>query len=237
MTAPVGPGMWDRVLSTVLTLAALTIAGVLVHREYSAAPSSSGQQTPGFAADWRDALEVAHHVGDTTTPIRIVVFSDLECPYCSSFHTTLKKALLSYPDMVSYSFAHFSLGGHTFAMEAARAAECASASGGFATMVDFIFANQDSLGLRDWAWFAAEAGVADIAEWSACMAESATPRIIQQGLDQGAKMNVKGTPVVYLNGWRYPGAPAETEFLQAVADLVSGKKPYDSFPSKEVRQK
>ena len=63
------------------------------------------------------------------------------------------------------------------------------------------------------------------------MSDTTVPVRVAQGLAQGATMNVIGTPVVFLNGWRYPGTPSKEEFLEAVDALLDGRKPNDEFPA------
>jgi protein-disulfide isomerase len=58
--------------------------------------------------------------------------------------------------------------------------------------------------------------------------------MIDRGIRAGEKLGVRGTPAVFLNGWRYPGVPPEADFLQAVDDLVAGKVPFDGFPATAV---
>lgn len=227
--------IWDRTLSSLLTIGALAIAAALVHREFFAQPPTSQPRVAAYDSDWQDALPAGRLVGNPLAGVKIVVFSDLECPFCQRFHGLLGRAQARHPDSLSYSFVHFPIPGHAFAPAAAHLAECASRSNKFAEAIDFIFANQDSLGTRDWQWFARGSGIMDSAGVAACLADTAMTGMISRGIDQGQKMNVTGTPAVFLNGWRYPGLPPEDEFMKAVDDLVAGKRPYPAFPVDAIR--
>lgn len=228
---------WDRALSAILVLAAVAIAGTVVHRGYfdtSSPPSQEIDRSARFDGNWRDALEGARIVGDPEASVLIVVFSDLECPFCRRFHDLLRVVTAKHGQAVAYAFAHFPLAGHQHAPDAAQAAECAAAGGRFAELLDFVFDNQDSLGVQDWLWFARGAGISDSAAFLQCMEDRAGSHMIDKGIVVGGRMGVRGTPAVFLNGWRYPGVPPEADFLQAVDDLVAGKSPFDGFPAAAV---
>jgi len=229
------PLSWERGVSGLLTVAAVVIAGALVHREIGAVrapfPLVESQRYEG---DWRDILPAGRVVGDSAAPVRVVVFSDIECPFCKRFHETLLRAVHKYPNDIAYTFIHFPLPSHQSALGAARLVECASLAGKFETALDFMFANQGALGGEDWSWFAAGIGVDRHPEFESCLADTRTPELIERGLAAGASIGVRGTPVVFLNGWRYPGAPPDIEFSRAVDELVAGRPPYPDFPRSAV---
>jgi hypothetical protein len=236
MKETLGQSRWDRVVSGSLTVAALALAVVLGHREFFGPPAGRpGNETPRYQSDWRQTLPAGRVVGDVDAPVMIAVVSDLECPFCKRFHASLQGVMEAYPLEVAYTFVHFPLPSHKHALSAARFAECASLAGRFSAALDFVFANQESLGLRDWDWFAREIGVQANADFRRCMEDPGTPGLIEKGLAEGARIGARGTPVVFLNGWRYPGAPADAEFRQAVDDLLAGKAPYEGFPPEAVR--
>jgi protein-disulfide isomerase len=180
-------------------------------------------------------LGASHSVGNPNAPIAVVEFSDLECPFCSRFHNALKSVQEKHPGKITYSFMHFPLSAHKHALRAARVAECANAAGKFAEAVDVIFANQDSLGKREWTWFMNGVSIPDTHSFARCLSDTTTPPMVREGLALGAKMKVAGTPTVFLNGWRYGGAPADTEIMRAVEDLLAGKKPYKGFPASALK--
>lgn len=226
------PSWLDRTISIMLTLAAITITGTLVHREFFA-PSLSGRvpAKAEYVENWRTLLPAGHFVGDPRAPITIVEFSDLECPFCRQFHGALRTVVDKHPGQVTYSFIHFPLAGHKHALRAAHAAECAGYAGKFAAALDVMFSHQDSLAASDWSWLMRETRMRDTTTFARCMADTTTPPRVKEGLALGSKMKIAGTPTVLLNGWRYTGMPADTELVRAVDDLLAGRKPYKGFPA------
>ena len=84
-----------------------------------------------------------HVLGSSDAPVKVIEFSDLECPFCKSFHPTMKKIAAEYPGKVAWIYRHFPLDSiHPKARKEAEAAECANEQGGndkFWAYVDRIF--------------------------------------------------------------------------------------------------
>lgn len=84
-----------------------------------------------------------HVLGNLDAPVKIIEFSDLECPFCKSFHPTMKKILSEYQGKVAWVYRHFPLDNlHPKARKEAEAAECANEQGGndkFWAYVDQLF--------------------------------------------------------------------------------------------------
>ena len=74
-----------------------------------------------------------HILGNVNAPIKIVEFSDLECPFCKSFHQTMKKIMEEYgkSGKVAWVYRHFPIDQlHSKARKEAEATECAAEQGG-----------------------------------------------------------------------------------------------------------
>lgn len=65
--------------------------------------------------------------GPATAPIRLVEFSDYECPYCGRIAGTLRSLEQRYRDRLRIVFRDFPLANHKQAAKAAEAASCAGA--------------------------------------------------------------------------------------------------------------
>lgn len=115
-------------------------------------PSTSSPSDSSFenslspeAKDMRPVSSEDHILGNPEAPVKIVEFSDLECPFCKSFHPTLKRIIEEYgrDGQVAWVYRHFPLDSiHPKARKEAEAAECAAELGGnqaFWAYVDKIF--------------------------------------------------------------------------------------------------
>ena len=77
--------------------------------------------------------------------IRVVEFSDFECPFCQKFQPVLKQVLTQFDGKVTHVWKDFPLPMHQNAMIAAIAARCAQEQGRFWEYHDVLFANQQPL--------------------------------------------------------------------------------------------
>lgn len=213
--------------SGVLVVAAVAIAGAVVHREFAARPAAGGvarsSVAPEYLASWKELLSGGVLVGDSAAPVKIIEFADLECPACKTFHSTVRAITHKAPQDVALIFVHFPLAQHRFARPAARAVECANEQGKFLTYYDLLYDKQDSLGLKAWTSFAVEAGVPDTVRFARCTSATTEVRRVETGRALGAKIGVHATPTVIVNGWRYSYPPTESELSRAILTLKAGK--------------
>jgi protein-disulfide isomerase len=221
------PWKLQRILDVVLTCSALVLVGAVVHREVGRpARVRDLSSKPEFQTNWKDFVRAGRVIyGSTAATVVLLEFSDFECPYCRRFTATLNAVQQRYGNRVGVVFLHYPLSIHRFALPAARAAECANAQGRFAAFHDVLFAKQDSLGLKPWKSYAAEAGVKDVSRFSKCEADTTTSLAITDGLQIGKDLGVRGTPTVMLNGWLYSGGTDTTRLFKAIDDLIGGREP------------
>jgi len=219
----------DRALSVALVIAAVMMAIAMTKREFF--PGGPAPRAMVFEPRWRDALPGARPIGDIGDRIQIVSFSDFECPFCARFHTTVREIQRRFPGKVGYAFVHFPIPAHRNALAAAHAAECAAELGYFTDAADSLFAAQQQLGTVQWLNIVHPRTPLDSTRARNCLLRpSGADRLVQEGKDLGAKFQVTGTPAVFLNGWRYPGMPSDTELTRAVQDILAGRIPYKGFP-------
>jgi protein-disulfide isomerase len=199
----------DRVTSTTLAIAAIVIAATYAHREFAPqrarrAPAAA----PTYVSDWQRLLPGSLVVGDSSAPIKILEFADFECPFCRNADSVYRQVKKTYGRRVALYFLHFPLGIHRFAMPAARAAECAAAEGRFGAFHDALYDKQDSLGLKSWGSFAADAGISDTTSFARCAHGTAVLPRVQWDISQANRLQVTGTPTVLVNGWRFSAPPS-----------------------------
>ncbi len=80
--------------------------------------------------------------GSNDAKIRIVEFSDFQCPFCGRAYPTIKALEQKYGDKVVIEYRHFPLSFHPYAQKAAEASECAGEQGKFWDMHDKMFGLQ-----------------------------------------------------------------------------------------------
>ncbi|MBW3655682.1 MAG: DsbA family protein [Gemmatimonadetes bacterium] len=222
-------GKLERAMTMVLTLCAVLFAAILVKREFldGNAPVTYAERStvPERVGNWDELLANGIALRSPGARVVVVEFADLECPACRQFHMRLDKAAADLNTEVGLVMLHFPLNTHRFAQPAARALECAAAAGAAARFVDVAYAKQDSFGLKPWTGYAAEAGVRDTVAFAACARDTAPVERVERGRRIGEGMDLRGTPMVIINGWRFPSPPSDTQLRGAIKALIAGKPP------------
>jgi len=128
-----------------IVVGALIIAGAII---YVWGPASGGG-TDSVSSDEarREAMleellpidELDHVRGSADASVVFYEYSDLECPFCASFHQPLLMAKEQYGDDFTWVYRHFPLATlHSKARDEANASECAGKLGGEGAFWGFI---------------------------------------------------------------------------------------------------
>lgn len=213
----------ERFTAGGLTAAVLGLTGILVYREFLRTPERPPVPPPEFVAEWEDALGAVFTPAAVPSRVRIVEFIDLECPACSAYAPVIANIREEYGAEVSVQYVHFPMAYHGHALAAAKAAECAQASGTGDAFVTTVLARQKEFGATSWADLARDAGVDDSTGFRRCMDAEGQPPRIQEGLDVGERLGVNATPTLFIEGWRYDQLPDEKQLSQFIQKLLEGK--------------
>jgi protein-disulfide isomerase len=159
-------------------------------------------------------------IGDSPTrgaadrKILLVVFSDFQCPYCAKFNDNVKKFMSKHPE-VTLVYKHFPLTqAHPQALPAAKAALAAHKQGKFWEFHDILFANQQRLGEAFYLETAKKLKL-DLKKFQADY--DGADQLIVQDFTLGRRLNVQGTPAMFLNGESLVGANSVEELEKYLA--------------------
>lgn len=213
------------ILQLVVIGCMLTVTAAVVRREFfshqsAASPSSAlGRVVPDN--EWQKYREHGRRFGSEHAMVTIVEFADFQCPVCRDFSLrTLKGVTASFPQQVAILFRHWPLSSHRFAYRAAVASECAAAQERFEPMHDLMFLKQDSIGVKPFDSFAAEAGVVDIPAFIECMSANESMPVIDRDVETITSLAGTGTPTIIFNGRRMSGAPDSARFHRMISELI-----------------
>jgi protein-disulfide isomerase len=159
--------------------------------------------------------------GYKTAPLKVEVFSDLQCPACSVAHKRLHELKEKYHDKFSVTFKHFPLPGHKWAFKAAVFAECAGEQSSFNEFIDEAYARQqvwyDMEDAEIYFFHIAENLPIDIKKFHKCVKKEEPAKKVQADLEEATKRKIKGTPYFSLNGCKpVTYGPFEKAFLEKV---------------------
>lgn len=86
--------------------------------------------------------EVGYIRGGQEAKVKMVEFSDFQCPYCKNAEAVIEDLFNKYGDKISLEYRHFPLSFHADAQKAAEASECAGEQGKFWEMHNKVFEAQ-----------------------------------------------------------------------------------------------
>lgn len=204
--------LYADVLTGALVACALVVTAAVVRREAFPPAAQGPDLRPRAVGNWAQLVSAGRWLGRSDAPVRIVEFSDFQCPFCARTHPVLEAVRRRHPGRVSVLYRHFPLDAiHPHARPAAIASECAGEQGRFGELAALLFAQQDSLGAKPWARFAVEAGVRDTAGFERCRRDARTLAAVDRDAKAGAATGIEVTPTLVINGMLRPGAITEAE--------------------------
>lgn len=171
-------------------------------------------------------LTGVHVLGRADAPLTLVEFTDLECPYCRSFHVgAFERLKREYIDTGKLRFVSrdFPLDFHPNARPAALAVRCAGAQGKFWEMRHAVTLKAGALGPDVYVALARTLDL-DVDKLSACIAAQTYGAEIDRDVAEGMSAGVTGTPSFVL------GRTAPGPSLEGVR--IVGAQPYPAFDSR-----
>lgn len=220
-----------------ILLAGIFIAGAVVYSNGTNAPqqgvsAQGGLSSAGFASGSVENIQPItaddHILGNPNAPVKLVEFSDTECPFCKSFHPTMHQLIEEFGEsgQVAWVYRHFPLDQiHSKARKEAQALECAGELGGntaFWAYTDRLFEiapSNDNLDLSLLPMIATEVGL-DKTQFESCISGDTRggkyAAHIEENYQDAIASGGGGTPytvVIAPNGQKFP---------------VSGAQPYSA---------
>ncbi len=183
--------------------------------------------------------------GPASAPVTIVVFDDLECPFCAKMHTQMFPAITErYKDQVRIVYRDFPLDQHPWAMRAAVDASCMAALSpeGYWKLVDYIHLHSAELGGDDKSLAKANATLdtlttaegkrqnVDGTVLAACI-QKQDDAVVKQSMKEAEALGVDATPALFINGEKLDGAQP-MEYVYRMVDealKAAGQTPPPPF--------
>jgi protein-disulfide isomerase len=206
-----------------MIVAALAVAAGAVRNTFFRPAVGSASSTSALIplTDWNHAVLRARPQIDPAGKAVVLVFTDYQCPFCRKLESTLDSLTARRGTQAAVIYRHFPLPQHEFASRAAYAAECAGDGGGFLAMHKALFAAQDSLGKLSWSEVAARAGLASSASVDSCVSGGKKATVIRTDRTSGERLNLTGTPTLYIDGRLFTGRASLARLDSAVGYALS----------------
>jgi protein-disulfide isomerase len=142
--------------------------------------------------------------GDSSAPVTVVEFADFECPHCAITDPVLKQLVEQYKTKVKWVFMNYPIPMHPNAANAAAFALAAGRQGKFWEFKKKLFENQGQLDQLHIEQYAGEMKL-DVGRLKADT-EALRSRVRHER-DIGERLDLSGTPSVYINCRKVEGSP------------------------------
>lgn len=212
----------NYVLPITIVVAGALIAGAVFLVGKNSVPTPGDNSGAVSVRPYDPAVD--HILGNPSAPIKIVEYSDLECPYCKTFHTTMHQIMEYYGSggQVAWVYRHFPLATiHSKAPQEAQAAECAAEQGGDAAywrFIDKVFEvtpSSNGLNLAELPSIASSVGL-DGAALSQCLSSNRYAKRVSDSYAEAIALGAQGTPFTLIT-------------VGEEAVVLPGNQPYDSM--------
>ena len=163
-------------------------------------PIANNTDTQAVDINLVSVTEKDHIIGDRNAELVIIEYSDTECPFCKTFHKTMKEVVQNYDGKVAWVYRHFPIAQlHSKASKEAEATECAAELGGnqaFWKYLDKIFEttnSNNSLDPSELPKIATAIGL-DGNAFNACLSSSRYAELVKKSVEEAIKAGALGTP-------------------------------------------
>jgi len=163
--------------------------------------------------------------GNTDSKIKIVVFSDFQCPYCKLFWSSLRETMKQYGDQVLFDYKHLPLLIHAQAGAAALASQCAGEQGKFWEYGDKLFSNQadwtNTEGNQKFKDYAKDINL-KTAEFNTCLDNKKYQDQIDASVKEATDFGISGTPAIFVNN-QFKNGVTSADDLKTLIDQALAK--------------
>jgi protein-disulfide isomerase len=203
------------------------VVGVSAAPAQIASAHPSAASTSGAPAAGAHSTSVEIPVGDhdaawgnTSAPCTVVMFQDIECPFCRRSWATMVELEKLYGSQLRFVYKHFPLPFHDEAMPSARVAQAVFQLRGAAAFRDFVskaFDAKGSLSDENLRKMALSTGaVANDLDRLLSDQQSTVWKKLDDDAVLARLLSVQGTPHFFINGARLIGAQPIAEFRRII---------------------
>jgi len=151
-----------------------------------------------------ERVVLSRSLGNPKAAIKIVEYTDFQCPACARGSLMIKRYAQAYPSKIFLQFRHFPLSMHRHALEAHLYSQCAAEQEKFWPYQDLLFEQQ-----KQWRDLAAvdpyfkelahQVGL-NLKALDSCLNNEEGKSVIMQERMEGEEMGINSTPTYFLNG-------------------------------------
>jgi len=208
------------IMAGAVVIAGVLIAGAVMYGKGIVQPLPSvggGKQKTAENASIENIKPISesdHILGSKDAPVKLIEYTDTECPFCKKFHDVVVKVMDTYgkEGKVAFVLRHFPLESlHAKARTEANALECAGIVGGedafwkYTNKLFEITPSNDGFEPAQLPFIAQGIGL-DVNRFTECTSQKKGDAKVAADIEDGLQIGVKGTPfsvIVAPNGKKY----------------------------------
>ncbi|MFA6159839.1 MAG: thioredoxin domain-containing protein [Parcubacteria group bacterium] len=163
--------------------------------------------------------------GNIDAKVKVVIFSDFQCPYCKVFYKSLRDTMKNYEEKVLFSFKEFPLTEiHPQAESVALASMCAQEQGKFWEYADILYAKQSQWGeTKNTASFKSYAQTLrlNMNDFNGCLDNKKYQDKINADVSDAQNFGITGTPTIFINNKVETGALSAEDLKKDIEEQLS----------------
>lgn len=166
--------------------------------------SKQSPKTVGDQTQYQIDYSKGEKIGSESAKVKLVEFSDFQCPACLAAEPFVKRIRENYPADVQFIYRHFPLTQHKHSKQAAIFAQAAQNQGKFWQLHDKLFETQDQWSplpnATPYFMGLAQSLGLDETKLKQDMESSEVAKKIEDDINDGFGVGVNSTPTFLLNG-------------------------------------
>lgn len=182
--------------------------------------SDPGSRLPVRAIQVNDITDAMLSIGPSDAPVTIELFADLQSPITQAALEAIERVQHRYPAAVRIQFRSYPLPFHRQALVAHEAAMAAARSGKFWEFTRAVLARQSVIDEDDLVEIARQLGLNEH-EFRKALREHRYQARVDLDRDGAARLGVRGSPVLAVNGRRIDGIPSVPALAGSVAEALT----------------
>jgi protein-disulfide isomerase len=180
--------------------------------------------TPGKYLETPSIKEGDAIFGNKEAKVKVVIFSDFQCPYCKALYKSMREIMGQYENRVVFVHKDFPLEFHQEANAAALASLCALEQGKFWEYGDRLFAEQTnwqgSAGTQKFKIYAQNLGL-KTNQFNECLDSKKYQAKIDADKEEADSFGIAGTPAIFINDKFINGVVSTDDLKKSIDEKLA----------------
>ncbi len=162
--------------------------------------------------------------GNKESDVKIIIFSDYQCPYSKMLHTSVKEVIEEFKDRVAFVYKDLPLDFHPQAKFASLSARCAQEQGKFWEMTNLLYDKQEEWGEKEgkeiFNSYIASVGL-EANSFKECFNSDKYLEKISKDAEVASSFGISGTPSGFIGDKFIGGVLQKDSFKKAIEDQLA----------------